>query len=133
MRSRLAFVLAMLVLGCAVAFTGCGRNSSTDSATSTGGAPVTGKESSFQMTVEDVFSIVGQGTVVTGHIERGTLKTGDEIYVRHAANSIKTAAERIEAFRQVVPEAKRGDAVGVLLRGVEKGQVAQGDVLVGAP
>jgi translation elongation factor EF-Tu-like GTPase len=133
MRSRPAFVLAMLVLGWAVAFTGCARNSSTDSNTSTGGAPVSGKQASFQMTVDDVFSITGQGIVVTGQIERGTLKTGDEIYVRHAANVTKTAAERIEASRQVLPEAHRGEAVGVLLRGIEKGQVEKGDVLVDVP
>jgi elongation factor Tu len=83
------------------------------------------------MTVEDVFSIRGRGTVVTGRVETGTIEVGDEINIRHDATLIRTVVTGIERLRKVVTQAQTGDKVGVLLRNVTKEQVAKGDMLVG--
>jgi len=73
------------------------------------------------MAVEDVFSITGRGTVVTGRVERGVLKPGDEVeIVGFRKEPLKTVATSIEMFRKILDEALPGDNVGVLLRGVEK-------------
>jgi elongation factor Tu len=86
---------------------------------------------SFRMTVEDVFSIRGRGTVVTGRIESGMLRVGDELLIYRGDASRTTVVNGIEAFRKTLKEAKAGDNVGVLLRDVTKDDVAHGDVLSG--
>jgi elongation factor Tu len=86
-----------------------------------------GTDPSFQMTIEDVFSIRGRGTVVTGHIESGTLKVGDEVNL--AGRTVKV--DGIEAFRKALKEANAGEHVGILLRDVARDDVHPGDILTG--
>jgi len=87
----------------------------------------------FRMTIVDVFFIKGRGTVVTGTVESGTLKVGDEIKIARASSLPRTVTVTgIERVRQLLSEATAGDDVGVLLRGVEKKEVQRGDVLLGA-
>jgi elongation factor Tu len=86
----------------------------------------------FRMTVEDVFSIKGRGTVVTGQIESGTLRVNDEIYIRRPTSSRRTTVTGIESFRKLLDQAQAGDNVGVLLRDVTKQDVQHGDVLLGS-
>ncbi len=84
----------------------------------------------FLMAIEDVFSITGRGTVVTGKVERGVLKPGEEVeIVGFRPEPIKTVATSIEMFRKILDEALPGDNVGVLLRGVGKDDVERGMVL----
>ncbi|MBM3939844.1 MAG: elongation factor Tu [SAR202 cluster bacterium] len=84
----------------------------------------------FLMPVEDVFSIKGRGTVVTGRIERGVVKVGDEIeIVGFEAIARKTVVTGIEMFHKLLDEGQPGDAVGALLRGVERDQIERGQVL----
>ena len=86
----------------------------------------------FRMTVQDVFSIKGRGTVVTGRVESGTLNVEDELLIQ-GKNASKTAVVNgIEMFRKVTKQAKAGDNVGVLLRDISKEDVQQGDVLTGS-
>ena len=89
-------------------------------------------DSFFRMTVEDVFSIKGRGTVVTGQIESGTLRVNDEIYIRRPTSSRRTTVTGIESFRKLLNQAQAGDNVGVLLRDVTKQDVQHGDVLLGS-
>ena len=86
----------------------------------------------FRMTVQDVFSIRGRGTVVTGQIESGTLTVGDEISFRRSDSLKKTVVSGIEAFRKQLQQARAGDNVGLLLRDVDKPDIQRGDVLVGS-
>jgi len=86
----------------------------------------------FRMTVEDVFSIRGRGTVVTGQIESGTLNVGDEISFRREGQSRKTVVTGIEVFRKQLQQARAGDHVGVLLRDINKPDIQHGDVLAGS-
>ncbi len=81
---------------------------------------------SFRMTVEDVFSIAGRGTVVTGQIEAGAIRTGDEIVIRSEGPDKKATVGGVEAFKKVLQEAKAGDNVGILLKGIGKADVARG-------
>jgi elongation factor Tu len=84
----------------------------------------------FLMAVEDVFTITGRGTVVTGRVERGTLKVGDEVeIVGLSEEKKKTVVTGIEMFRKQLDEAMAGDNVGVLLRGITKDEVERGQVL----
>jgi len=83
----------------------------------------------FLMPVEDVFSIKGRGTVVTGRIERGEVKVGDQIEIVGIKNTQKTTVTGVEMFRKSLDKGQAGDNVGVLLRGVEKDQVQRGQVL----
>ncbi len=84
----------------------------------------------FLMPIEDVFSITGRGTVVTGRVERGTLKLGDPVEIVGLSHEIKkTVVTGIEMFRKVLDEAQAGDNIGVLLRGIEKKEVERGQVL----
>jgi elongation factor Tu len=83
----------------------------------------------FHMIVEDVFSIRGRGTVVTGKIDTGSLKVGDEIMIRGAKGDKKAVVTGIEAFRKTLEQAKSGDTVGILLRDITKEDVAKGDEL----
>ncbi|ACN99485.1 elongation factor Tu (EF-Tu) [Sulfurihydrogenibium azorense Az-Fu1] len=84
----------------------------------------------FLMAVEDVFTITGRGTVVTGRVERGTLKIGDEVeIVGLSEEKKKTVVTGIEMFRKQLDEAIAGDNIGVLLRGITKDEVERGQVL----
>jgi elongation factor Tu len=85
----------------------------------------------FLMSIEDVFSIKGRGTVGTGRVERGILKPGDEVEIVGFSKEIrKTVATSIEMFNKTLDDAQAGDNVGVLLRGVEKDELERGMVLV---
>ncbi len=86
----------------------------------------------FRMVVEDVFSIAKRGTVVTGKIEAGTVRVGDEILIRRKGSGRKTVVAGIEAFRKGLDQASQGDAVGILLKDVGREQVQKGDELVSA-
>jgi LSD1 subclass zinc finger protein len=89
--------------------------------------------SSFSMTVVDVFSIKGRGTVATGRIESGTLRVGDQVRIMRANGSSKmTTVSGVEMFRKMLPKAKVGDNVGVLLKEVAKNDIQPGDILEAA-
>jgi elongation factor Tu len=83
----------------------------------------------FLMAVEDVFSIKGRGTVVTGRIERGIIKVGDEVDILGVRDPQKTTVTGVEMFRKLLDQGQAGDNVGCLLRGVDKEQVERGQVL----
>jgi elongation factor Tu len=83
----------------------------------------------FLMPVEDIFTIQGRGTVVTGRVERGVLKVNEEVEIIGLEETKRTVVTGIEMFRKTLDEARAGDNVGVLLRGVEKDQVQRGQVL----
>jgi elongation factor Tu len=83
----------------------------------------------FLMSIEDVFSITGRGTVVTGRVEQGILKVNEEVEIVGIRPTHKTVATGIEMFRKLLDEGRAGDNVGVLLRGVGKDDVERGQVL----
>jgi len=83
----------------------------------------------FLMPVEDVFSISGRGTVVTGRVERGIVKVGEEVEIVGISETRKTVATGVEMFRKLLDEGRAGDNVGVLLRGTAKDEVERGMVL----
>jgi elongation factor Tu len=83
----------------------------------------------FLMPIEDVFSISGRGTVVTGRVERGIIKVGEEVEIVGITETKKTTATGVEMFRKLLDEGRAGDNVGVLLRGVGKEEVERGQVL----
>src|SRR5512140_2338899 len=83
----------------------------------------------FHMVVQDVFSIAKRGTVVTGRIETGMLKLGDEIVIRGRGGEKKAIVSGIESFRKMLQQANQGDTVGVLLKDVSKADVESGDEL----
>jgi elongation factor Tu len=83
----------------------------------------------FLMPIEDVFSIKGRGTVVTGRIERGVVKVNEEIEIVGVKDTQKKIVTGVEMFRKTLDEGQAGDNVGVLLRGIEKGEVERGQVL----
>ena len=87
------------------------------------------KEKPFLMPIEDVFSISGRGTVVTGRIERGIVKVGDEIEIVGINATMKTTCTGVEMFRKLLDEGQAGDNVGVLLRGTKREEVERGQVL----
>jgi len=80
----------------------------------------------FRMTVEDVFVIQRRGVVATGRVETGTLRVGDTVQIDGA---LSARVDGIEVFRKSIDEANTGDNIGVLFRGIEKGQVDRGSVL----
>jgi elongation factor Tu len=86
-------------------------------------------DGAFLMPVEDVFSISGRGTVVTGRIERGIVKVGDEIEVVGIRNTLKTICTGVEMFRKLLDQGQAGDNVGILLRGTKREEVDRGQVL----
>jgi len=92
--------------------------------------PVRDIEKPFLMPVEDVFTIQGRGTVVTGRVERGILKVNEEIEIVGLVDSRKTVVTGIEMFRKTLDEARAGDNTGLLLRGIEKEDVQRGQVIV---
>jgi elongation factor Tu len=83
----------------------------------------------FLLPIEDVFSIEGRGTVVTGRVERGVIHTGDEVEIIGLKDTIKTTCTGVEMFRKILDEGQAGDNVGVLLRGTKKDEVQRGQVL----
>jgi elongation factor Tu len=92
--------------------------------------PVRDTEQDFLMPVEDVFSIAGRGTVVTGRIEKGTVKIGEEIEIVGITDTAKTTVTGVEMFRKEMDQGEAGDNCGILLRGVKKEDVQRGQVLV---
>ncbi len=83
----------------------------------------------FLLPIEDVFSIEGRGTVVTGRVERGIIHTGDEVEIIGLKDTAKTTCTGVEMFRKILDEGQAGDNVGVLLRGTKKEDVQRGQVL----
>jgi len=91
--------------------------------------PVRELDKPFLMPIEDVFSIKGRGTVVTGRIERGKIKVNEEVEIVGIKPTKKTVVTGVEMFRKTLDEGQAGDNVGVLLRGIEKDEVERGQVL----
>ncbi|HYL28630.1 MAG TPA: elongation factor Tu [Gemmatimonadales bacterium] len=91
--------------------------------------PVRETDKPFLMPVEDVFSITGRGTVATGRVERGKVKSGDEVQLVGFGAEKKTVVTSVETFRKVLEDGQAGDNVGLLLRGVEKTDIERGMVL----
>ena len=87
------------------------------------------KDKPFLMPIEDVFSISGRGTVVTGRVERGIVKVGDEIEIVGIKDTTKTVCTGVEMFRKLLDQGEAGDNVGVLLRGTKREDVERGQVL----
>ena len=83
----------------------------------------------FLMTVEDVFSITGRGTVATGRIEAGVIKVGDEVELVGLGETKKTTVTGVEMFRKQLDQGQAGDNIGALLRGVDKTEIQRGQVL----
>ena len=83
----------------------------------------------FLLPVEDVFGIKGRGTVVTGRVERGMVKTGDEVEIVGITETKKTVVTGVEMFHKTLDEGEPGDAVGCLLRGIERDDIERGQVL----
>jgi len=83
----------------------------------------------FLMPVEDVFSISGRGTVVTGRVERGRVKVGEEVEIVGFRDTSKTVVTGVEMFRKILDEGQAGDNIGVLLRGIKREEVERGQVL----
>jgi elongation factor Tu len=86
-------------------------------------------DGAFLMPVEDVFSISGRGTVVTGRVERGVVKVGEEIEIVGIAPTQKTTCTGVEMFRKLLDQGQAGDNVGILLRGTKREDVQRGQVL----
>ena len=91
--------------------------------------PVRDMDKPFLMPVEDVFSISGRGTVVTGRVERGVIKPGEEVEIIGFRPTVKSVATSVEMFRKILEHGQAGDNVGILLRGVKKDDVERGQVL----
>jgi len=83
----------------------------------------------FSMPIEDIFSIQGRGTVVTGRIDRGVVKVGEEVEIVGFRETRKTVVTGVEMFKKLLDEGRAGDNVGLLLRGVEKDEVERGQVV----
>jgi len=91
--------------------------------------PVREMDKPFLLPIEDVFSISGRGTVVTGRVERGVVKVGEEIEIVGIKETTKTTCTGVEMFRKLLDEGRAGDNVGVLLRGIKREEVERGQVL----
>ena len=91
--------------------------------------PVRDIDKPFLMAIEDVFSIKGRGTVVTGRVERGIVKTGEEVEIVGFRDTRKTTVTGVEMFRKLLDQGQAGDNIGVLLRGIEKDDVERGQIL----
>jgi elongation factor Tu len=91
--------------------------------------PVRAVDKPFLMAIEDVFSIKGRGTVATGRIERGQIKTGEEVEIVGFAATRKTVVTGVEMFRKILDSGQAGDNVGCLLRGIDKDEIERGQVL----
>jgi elongation factor Tu len=91
--------------------------------------PVRDIDKPFLMAIEDVFSIKGRGTVVTGRVERGIVKTGEDVEIVGFRDTRKTVVTGVEMFRKLLDQGQAGDNIGVLLRGIEKNDVERGQIL----
>jgi elongation factor Tu len=91
--------------------------------------PVRDVEKPFLMPIEDVFSISGRGTVVTGRVERGLVKVGDEVEIVGITETLKTVCTGVEMFRKILDQGQAGDNIGVLLRGTKRDEVQRGQVV----
>jgi len=91
--------------------------------------PVRDIDKPFSMPIEDVFSISGRGTVVTGRVERGMVKVGEEVEIVGFKPTIKTVCTGVEMFRKILDQGQAGDNVGVLLRGTKRDEVERGQVV----
>ena len=91
--------------------------------------PVRDTDKSFLMPIEDVFSIQGRGTVVTGRIESGVVNVGDEIEIIGVKETTKTTCTGVEMFRKLLDEGRAGENCGILLRGTKREEVERGQVL----
>ncbi len=91
--------------------------------------PVRDLDQAFLMPIEDIFSIEGRGTVVTGRVERGTIKVGEEVEIVGLKPTQKTAVTGVEMFRKMLDQGQAGDNIGALLRGTKKEEVSRGQVL----
>jgi elongation factor Tu len=94
--------------------------------------PARQKDKPFLMAIEDVFSIQGRGTVVTGRIERGVIKVNEEVEIVGIKDTKKTVVTGVEMFRKLLDQGEAGDNVGLLLRGIDKEEVERGQVLCAA-
>jgi elongation factor Tu len=91
--------------------------------------PVRDVDKPFLMPVEDVFSISGRGTVATGRVERGKIRTGEEVEIVGIKETTKTVVTGVEMFRKILDEGQAGDNVGCLLRGIKREEIERGQVL----
>ena len=91
--------------------------------------PVRETDKPFLMPIEDVFSISGRGTVVTGRVERGIIKVGDEVEIVGIRPTVKTTCTGVEMFRKLLDQGEAGDNIGALLRGTKRDEVERGQVL----
>jgi elongation factor Tu len=91
--------------------------------------PVRDIEKPFLMPIEDVFSISGRGTVVTGRVERGQIKVGEEVEIVGIRPTVKTTCTGVEMFRKTLDQGQAGDNVGLLLRGTKRDEVERGQVV----
>ena len=91
--------------------------------------PERAKDRPFLMPIEDVFSISGRGTVVTGRVERGVVKVGEEVEIVGIKNTVKTTVTGVEMFRKLLDQGEAGDNIGALLRGTKREDVERGQVL----
>ena len=92
-------------------------------------APIRDTDKPFLMPIEDVFSISGRGTVVTGRVERGIVKVGDEVEIVGIRETQKTVCTGVEMFRKILDQGQAGDNIGVLLRGTKREEVERGQVV----
>jgi elongation factor Tu len=92
-------------------------------------APIRDTDKPFLMPIEDVFSISGRGTVVTGRVERGIVKVGDEVEIVGIKETQKTVCTGVEMFRKILDQGQAGDNIGVLLRGTKREEVERGQVV----
>jgi elongation factor Tu len=91
--------------------------------------PIRAKEKPFLMPIEDVFSISGRGTVVTGRVERGIIRVGEEVEIVGIKDTVKTIVTGVEMFRKLLDQGEAGDNIGALLRGTKREDVERGQVL----
>jgi elongation factor Tu len=91
--------------------------------------PVREKDKPFLMPIEDVFAIKGRGTVVTGRVDRGTVKVGEEMEILGIREARKTVVTGVEMFRKLLDQGEAGDNIGLLLRGLERTDVERGQVV----
>ena len=91
--------------------------------------PIRIKDKPFLMPIEDVFSISGRGTVVTGRVERGSIKVGEEVEIIGLHDTVKTTVTGVEMFRKLLDSGEAGDNIGLLLRGIKREDVERGQVL----
>jgi elongation factor Tu len=91
--------------------------------------PVRDTDKPFLMPIEDVFSISGRGTVVTGRVDRGVIKVGEDVEIVGIRDTMKTVCTGVEMFRKILDEGQAGDNIGVLLRGTKRDEVERGQVV----